>query len=347
MKKLFGVRADGQEAYLYTITGGGLTAELTDHGATLVKLFVPDDKGDLSDVVLGFDSPDEYTASGTFFGATVGRCANRIGGAKFTMNGKEYKVDANDNEVNSLHGGFDPWKNRMWKVLEHTENSIRFYLLSPDGDQGMPGNAEVCVTYSLESEGILRIAYDAVSDKDTVFNLTNHSYFNLNGCQDGSILGHRLQIFADRLTEADAESLPNGTIYQAAGTPMDFRQLTAIGERIDDSFQQLQWGAGYDHNWILSDQKETSLHKAAYAEGDKSGISLTVYTDLPGLQFYSGNFLDGTPGKGGISYGKRSSFALETQYYPNSPAHPEFPQPILKKDETWKSVTVFAAGTVK
>ena len=138
MKKLFGVRADGQEAFLYTITGGGLTAELTDHGATLVKLFVPDDNGNLTDVVLGFDSPDEYTASGTFFGATVGRCANRIGGAKFTMNGVEYKVDPNDNEVNSLHGGFDPWKNRMWKVLEHTENMIRFYLLSPDGDQGMP-----------------------------------------------------------------------------------------------------------------------------------------------------------------------------------------------------------------
>ena len=344
-KRPFGALEDGTAVSLWELTNErGLTAQVLDYGVTIRSVLVPDKRGKLVDVVLGYDTLKEYVRDGCYLGTTVGRCANRIKGASFELNGKTYPLYANNGE-NHLHGGKRGFNKYVWNG-EQTGEAVTFSRLSPDGEEGYPGNLQVQVTIGWEGDS-LTIRYEATTDQDTVVNLTNHSYFNLNGCQDGSILGHRLQIFADRLTEADAESLPNGTIYQAAGTPMDFRQLTAIGERIDDSFQQLQWGAGYDHNWILSDQKETSLHKAAYAEGDKSGISLTVYTDLPGLQFYSGNFLDGTPGKGGISYGKRSSFALETQYYPNSPAHPEFPQPILKKDETWKSVTVFAAGTVK
>ena len=348
-KSEFGRLQNGSMVYLYRLkNSSGASAGIITYGARLQSFLVPDKNGKMQDIVRGFDDAAGYEAEAFYMGAIVGRHANRIQDARITINGTDYQLEANDGprQTNSLHSGSRGFHCQLWGAAEQEGKLVMTYF-SPDGDGGFPGNFKVHVTYELTEDNALRISYEAFSDADTICNLTNHSYFNLNGCQDGSILGHRLQIFADRLTEADAESLPNGTIYQAAGTPMDFRQLTAIGERIDDSFQQLQWGAGYDHNWILSDQKEDSLHKAAYAEGDKSGISLTVYTDLPGLQFYSGNFLDGTPGKGGISYGKRSSFALETQYYPNSPAHPEFPQPILKKDETWKSVTVFAAGTVK
>ena len=336
MKKLFGVRADGQEAFLYTITGGGLTAELTDHGATLVKLFVPDDNGALSDVVLGFDSPDEYTASGTFFGATVGRCANRIGGAKFTMNGKEYKVDANDNEVNSLHGGFDPWKNRMWKVMEHTENMIRFYLFSPDGDQGMPGNAEISVTYSLESEGILRIAYDAVSDKDTVFNLTNHSYFNLAGHEKPEkAMDQILSMPARYFTPDDALSIPTGELREVDGSPMDFRVPKPIGQDLDIPYDALELQGGYDHNW------EVFCNPCAIVSEPESGRTMSVYTDCGGSQFYCGNFLEGDKGKDGVSYCYRGGIALETQFYPNSVNNPQWVQPFTKAGERYHSVTEY------
>lgn len=336
MKKLFGVRADGQEAFLYTITGGGLTAELTDHGATLVKLFVPDDNGNLADVVLGFDSPDEYTASGTFFGATVGRCANRIGGAKFTMNGKEYKVDPNDNEVNSLHGGFDPYKNRMWKVLEHTENMIRFYLLSPDGDQGMPGNAEISVTYSLESEGVLRIAYDAVCDKDTVFNLTNHSYFNLAGHdKPEKAMDQIMSMPARYFTPDDALSIPTGELREVDGTPMDFRVPKPIGRDLGEKYDALELQGGYDHNW------EVFCNPCAIVSDPESGRTMSVYTDCVGLQFYCGNFLEGDMGKGGVSYCYRGGIALETQFYPNSVNNPQWVQPFTKAGERYRTVTEY------
>ena len=336
MKKTFGIRADGQEAFLYTIQGGGLTAELTDHGATLVKLFVPDDHGELADVVLGFDSPDEYTRSGTFFGATVGRCANRIGGAKFTMNGKEYKVDANDNEVNSLHGGFDPYKNRMWKVLEHKENLIRFYLLSPDGDQGMPGNAEICVTYSLGEEGVLRIAYDAVCDKDTVFNLTNHSYFNLAGHnKPEKAMEQVLSMPARVFTPDDALSIPTGELRPVDGTPMDFRVPKAIGRDLGEKYDALELQGGYDHNW------EVFCNPCAIVSDPESGRMMSVYTDLPGIQFYCGNFLEGETGKDGISYCYRGGIALETQYFPNSVNNPQWAQPFVKAGQRYHTVTEY------
>jgi len=336
MKKTFGVRADGQEAFLYTIQGGGMIAELSDHGATLVKLFVPDDHGVLADVVLGFDSPDEYTQSGTFFGATVGRCANRIGGARFTMNGKEYKVDANDNEVNSLHGGFDPYKNRMWKVLEHTENMIRFYLLSPDGDQGMPGNAEICVTYSLESEGVLRIAYDAVCDKDTVFNLTNHSYFNMAGHDHPEkAMDQVLSMPARYFTPDDALSIPTGELRSVDGTPMDFRTPKAIGRDLGEKYDALELQGGYDHNW------EVFCNPCAIVSDPESGRMMSVYTDLPGIQFYCGNFLEGETGKNGVSYCYRGGIALETQFYPNSVNNPQWAQPFVKAGEHYHTVTEY------
>ena len=334
MKKLFGVRADGQEAFLYTITGGGLTAELTDHGATLVKLFVPDDKGALSDVVLGFDSPDEYTASGTFFGATVGRCANRIGGAKFTMNGKEYKVDANDNEVNSLHGGFDPWKNRMWKVMEHTENMIRFYLFSPDGDQGFPGNAHIYVNYSLVGD-TLHISYDGVSDADTVFNMTNHSYFNLAGhTQQEDAYKQVLSMPARFYTVTDAENIPTGENRSVAGTPMDFRTPKPIGRDVFQDYESLVLANGYDHNF------EVFCNPCAILTDPGSGRSMAISTDCPGVQFYSGNFTEAT-GKGGVVYTPRCGICLETQFYPDSVHHPEWPQPFYKAGEKYHSETSY------
>ena len=336
MKKTFGVRADGQEAFLYTITGGGLTAEFTDHGATLVKLFVPDKQGNIADVVLGFDHPDEYTKSGTFFGATVGRCANRIGGARFTLNGKEYKVDPNDNEVNSLHGGFDPYKNRLWKVLDHEQNMIRFYLFSPDGDQGMPGNAEISVTYSLEADGILRIAYDAVSDKDTVFNLTNHSYFNLAGHDHPQkAMEQVLSMPARYFTPDDALNIPTGELRPVDGTPMDFRTPKAIGWDLGEDYDALRLQGGYDHNW------EVFCNPCAILSDPASGRMMSVYTDCVGLQFYCGNFLEGELGKDGVSYCYRGGIALETQFYPNSVNNPQWAQPITKAGERYHSVTEY------
>lgn len=336
MKRSFGFRADGKEAFLYTITGGGLRAELSDHGATLVKLFVPDKKGNLADVVLGFDSPDEYTASGTFFGATVGRCANRIGGAKFTLNGKEYKVDPNDNEVNSLHGGFDPYKNRLWKVLEHTENAIRFYLQSPDGDQGMPGNAEICVTYSLEAEGTLRIAYDAICDKDTVFNLTNHSYFNLAGHDHPEkAMDQVMSMPARYFTPDDALSIPTGEVRSVEGTPMDFRTPKAIGRDLAVPYDALELQGGYDHNW------EVFCNPCATVSDPESGRFMSVHTDCPGLQFYCGNFLEGETGKDGVSYCYRGGIALETQFYPDAINKPHWAQPVTKAGERYHTVTEY------
>ena len=348
-KSEFGRLQNGSMVYLYTLkNSSGANVGIITYGARLQSFLVPDKNGNMQDIVRGFEDAAGYEAETFYMGAIVGRHANRIQNAKITIKGTEYQLEANDGPrgTNSLHSGSRGFHCQLWGADVQKDRLVMTYF-SPDGDGGFPGNFQVQVTYQLTEDNALQISYEATSDADTICNLTNHSYFNLNGCQDDSILGHRLQIFADSLTEADAESLPNGKIYQAAGTPMDFRQLTAIGERIDADFQQLQWGAGYDHNWILSDEKESELHKAAYAEGEKTGITLTLFTDLPGLQFYSGNFLDGTMGKGGTSYGRRSSFALETQYFPNSPAHPEFPQPLLKNGETWKSTTVFKAGIIK
>lgn len=346
-KTEFGRLANGSMVYLYTLQGeGGASAGIITYGARLQSFLVPDRKGSLHDIVRGFDDAAGYEAEAFYMGAVIGRCANRIQEAKIILNGRQYQLEANDGKqkTNSLHSGSCGFYRRLWGAAVQDGRLVMSYF-SPDGDGGFPGNLHVKAIYELTEGNALKISYEAVSDADTICNLTNHSYFNLNGCMDDTILNHRLQIFADRLTESDAESLPNGTIYEAAGTPMDFRRLTPIGERIDADFQQLKWGAGYDHNWILSSPRKDGLRKAAYVEADKTGITLTVYTDMPGIQFYSGNFLDGSIGKHGAVYQRRSSFALETQYYPNSPAHPEFPQPLLKKDALWQSTTIFQTGT--
>ena len=336
MKKPFGVRADGQQTYLYTIKGGALTAEISDHGATLVKLFVPDSKGVYADVLLGFDNPDDYTASGTFFGAAVGRNANRVGGAKFTMNGKTYQIDANDNEVNNLHSGFDPYKNRLWQVVSHEENSLRLRLNSPDGDQGFPGNAVIEVTYTLESDNTLAITYDAVCDRDTVFNMTNHAYFNLAGHdKPEKAMSQTLSMPARFFNPDDALNIPTGELREVAGTPMDFREPKPIGRDINEDYDALQLQGGYDHNF------EVFCMPCATLCDPESGRTMTVTTDCPGIQFYSGNFLEGETGKDGVSYCYRGGICLETQFYPDSVNHPEWPQPFVKAGERYHSVTKY------
>ena len=335
MKKHFGNLASGEAASVYTITSSGLTAAITDYGATLVSLLVPDAQGNTADVVLGFDDPNSYTTSTCFLGATVGRSANRIKGAAFTLGNKEYKLAANENG-NNLHSGPACYHLRMWEVDRHTENSICLSLNSPDGDQGFPGNAVIKVTYTLDNAGGLHIIYDAVSDKDTVFNLTNHSYFNLAGHdKTDSAMKQLLTIPGRFFNPADGESIPTGELRSVAGTPMDFRSPKAIGQDIDADYEPLHLQGGYDHNW------EVFCNPCAVLEEPESGRTMAVFTDCPGVQFYAGNFLDNEPGKGGLSYPKRSAICLETQYYPDSVHHPEWPQPITRAGEAYHSETIY------
>lgn len=348
-KKDFGRLKDGSTVYSYTLENqSGAKAAIITYGARVQSFIVPDRSGTMTDIVLGFDDAKGYEAETFYMGAIVGRHANRIENAEFVIDGKTYHLEQNagKNGNNSLHSGSTGFHCRLWEAQEQ-DGRLVMSIHSADGEGGFPGNFTASVTYDLTEDNALKISYEAACDADTICNMTNHSYFNLNGCNGSDVSEHQLQIFSDSLTEADADSLPNGRIYAAAGTPMDFREPTAIGARIDDDFEQLIWGAGYDHNWILTGPVENGLKKAARAFSPETGISLTVYTDMPGMQFYSGNFLDGTAGKGNISYPRRSGFCLETQFYPNSPAHAEFPQPLLKKGEIWKSTTIFSAGIAR
>ncbi len=336
MKEKFGILPTGEEAFLYTISCGAVRAVISDLGATVVKLFVPDKKGNISDVVLGFDDPNDYIASGTYFGAVVGRNANRVGGAKFTMNGKEYILDANDNGAHNLHSGFNPFKNRIWKVERHDADSIRMSLSSPDGDQGFPGNAVIHVTYTLDSDGCLRIAYDAISDKDTVFNMTNHAYFNLAGHEHPEkAMDMVLSMPARFFNPDDADSIPTGEKRSVEGTPFDFREPKPIGRDINENYDALNLQGGYDHNF------EVFTAPCAILSHKESGRTMAVITDCKGVQFYSGNFLKGETGKDGVSYIHRGGICLETQFYPDSVNHPEWPQPFTKADERYHSETTY------
>ena len=366
-KEAFGKLSDGTEVFLYTLRNTkGTEASITTYGARLVKWRKMDKDGKFVDVVLGYDTGADYEKDDTSMGGIVGRHANRIAGGKVTLGGKTYQLDLNTGShmQNHIHGGNPGFHNKVWDA-EETDTGVKFTLESPDGEGGYPGNMKVAVTYALSNDNELSIRYEAVSDQDTIINLTNHSYFNLDGFAGGPVLDQKVQIFADKYTWADSESLPDGRILDVAGTPMDLRQLTRIGDHIDDDFDELQMGHGYDHNWVLRgdpaeselkpgmfgfdihcpiDYNDGKLHKAAYAESDKTGLTLTCYTTQPGLQFYTGNFLDGQVGKGGTKFERRSGFCFETQYFPNSPANPNFPQPLLKKGDTWEAQTVFVLG---
>ena len=334
MKKPFGKLPSGEETFLYTISCNGITATVTDLGATLVNVFVPDADGNIADGALGYDDAQGYLDGTCFLGAIVGRSANRIKGSAFSIGGREYTLTPNENG-NNLHSGPDFYHTRMWKVTSCSDTAISLHLDSHNGDQGYPGNASIDVTYSLDEKGGLHIAYDAVSDRDTIFNLTNHSYFNLAGQERTSAaMDQLLMLPAREFAVADAESVPTGEMRSVEGTPMDFRTPKPIGRDINEDFEPLNLQGGYDHNF------EVFCNPCAVVSDPVSGRIMAVYTDLPGIQFYAGNFLSGK-GKGGVEYGKRSGIALETQYYPDSIHHPEWDQPVTKAGEKYHTETVY------
>ena len=335
MKREFGVLPDGQQATLYTISFGQIHAQVTDFGATLVRLYVPDRNGILADVILGYDDVNGYANGTTFQGAIVGRSANRIKGGAFRVGDLHYQMDKNEGS-NNLHSGPDFFSKRFWKLVRLEENKISFQLESPDGDQGVPGKATIYVTYGLEAGGVLKISYDAFSDQDTVFNFTNHSYFNLAGHDKPERCMEQELIMPTRYyTVADAESIPTGEIRSVVGTPMDFRSPKPIGQDINADYEALNLQGGYDHNF------EVFASPAAILTDPVSGRSMSVVTDCPGIQFYAGNFLAGENGKDGVIYGKRTGVCLETQFYPDAINHPEWVQPVTKAGEHYHSETKY------
>lgn len=337
---------DGQRTALYVLKNkNGAEAAVTNYGARLVSLLVPDKNGVLTDVVLGYDSIGSYLhPPETYFGAIVGRYGNRIGKAKFSLNGKAYTLAAN-NGPNSLHGGKKGFGAVIWTGRQLNDSAVELTYLSRDGEEGYPGNLHATVIYTLMDTNALRIDYAATTDKPTVLNLTNHSYFNLNGQGSGTINDHLLQLNADRYTPVDSTLIPTGMLASVAGTPFDFRTPATIGSRIAADNQQLKFGKGYDHNFVLNPHTGAGLNWAAKVQGNISGIVLTVYTDQPGIQFYGGNFLNGTNVlKGGKKDEYRSAFCLETQHFPNSPNEPSFPSTELKPGQTYRSTTVYGFG---
>jgi aldose 1-epimerase len=336
---------DGQTTGLYFLTNGKLSAAITNYGARVVSLIVPDKNGTPTDVVLGYDSIGKYLHQpDTYFGAIVGRYGNRIGKAKFKLNGKEYTLYKN-NGPNSLHGGKKGFDAVVWNARKLDTSTLRLTYLSKDGEEGYPGNLRVTVIYSLDSNG-LRIDYEANTDKATVINLTNHSYFNLNGQGSGTINNHLLQLAADHYTPVDSTLIPTGKLEPVIGTPFDFTKPTTIGSRVNDTANhQINFGKGYDHNFMLftAFADEPVKVPAATAAGDLSGIVMKVFTDQPGIQFYGGNFMQGTnPLKGGKTDGYRTAFCLETQHFPNSPNEPLFPSTVLRPGEKYHSETTYS-----
>jgi aldose 1-epimerase len=311
---------------------------------------VPDKNGALTDVSVGYDSIGKYIHQPeSYFGAIVGRYGNRIAKGKFKLEGKEYKL-ATNNGANHLHGGLKGFGARVWDAKQLNDSTLELTYISKDMEEGYPGSVQSKVTYTLSGDGgnSLKIDYDATTDKPTVLNLTNHTYFNLNGQGSGTINNHLLQLNADNYTPVDSTLIPTGKIEPVAGTPFDFRQPTAIGARIDSPNQQLKFGKGYDHNFVLNPNKGTGLNLAATVLGDQSGIFMEVLTDQPGIQFYGGNFMTGSnPLKGGKKDDHRTAFCLETQHYPDSPNQPSFPSTELKPGQQYKTSTVYKFSVKK
>jgi aldose 1-epimerase len=338
----FGKSRDGQVVDLYMLTNGaGMEVAITNYGGIVVSVKTPDRRGQLADVVLGFDNFEGYLQNVPYFGALIGRYGNRIAAGRFALNGREYHVPQN-NGPNSLHGGLKGFDKQVWnaKEIRNTDApALELTYLSKDGEEGYPGNLSATVTYSLTPKNELKIDYAATTDKETVVNLTNHSYFNLAGEGQGNVLSHVVMINADRFTPVDSTLIPTGELKSVEGSPFDFRKPTPIGARISNKNQQLQFGKGYDHNLVLNG---SGLRLAARVNDPSSGRVMEVLTTEPGLQFYTGNFLDGTvPGKGRNAYGARSAFCMETQHFPDSPNHPSFPSTALKPGQRYQSTTVY------
>jgi aldose 1-epimerase len=343
-KQIFGKMPDGTEIFLYTLTNkNGMEASVTNFGATLATLKVPDRNGKLADVVLGYDTLDGYVSGGNYFGATVGRYGNRIARGTFTLDGVKYVLAKNNGE-NSLHGGVKGFNKVIWTAKEISSKdgqSVQLNYLSKDGEEGYPGNLSVQVVYTLTDRNEIQIDYSASTDKATVLNLTHHSYFNLRGEGHGDVLDHRLTLNADRFTPVDAGLIPTGELRNVQGTPFDFKTPAAIGARINQTNEQLKLGKGYDHNFVLNRKAGDPLSLAARVEELTTGRVMEVWTTEPGVQLYTGNVLDGKPGKGGKAYNFRGALCLETQHFPDSPNHPHFPSTVLKPGAHFHSKTVY------
>ena len=339
-KRSFGTTKDGKEVFLFSLENkNGVKVEVTNFGANLVNVFVPGKDGKVEDVVLGFDDVAGYEVNPSFFGAVIAPSANRIGGASFELNGETYPLKKNNGE-NNLHSDEELGAHkRVWDITEN-EDSVTFTLKNADGELGFPGNKEFKVTYSLDDENGLKIAYEASSDKDTIINPTNHSYFNLKGHKEGTIEDHKITLLASNYTPADEASIPYGDIVSVEGTPMDLREELVIGEKIDSDFDQLNFAVGYDHNWV-TDNCNGEVRKIATVKAPGDVRVMEVYTDLPGVQFYAGNFIDPQTGKDGASYAKRSGLCLETQCYPDSIHKPNFPSVVYGPTKAYKSTTIY------
>lgn len=343
-KDPFGNTVDGTAVALYTLKNAqGTEVKIINYGGIVVSLNVPDRNGQFSDVVLGCDSMENYEKYSRYFGALIGRYANRIAKGKFSLNGKEYTLATNNGE-NHLHGGLRGFDKVVWTGRSFVDESASYLELtysSRDGEEGYPGNLDVRVIYSLTVRDELKIKYSATTDQDTIVNLTNHSYFNLAEAGSGDILGHQLMLDADRFTPIDSGAIPTGELREVAGTPFDFTRPTAIGERIESDDEQLKFGHGYDHNFVLNKLNNELSHAATVYEPTRGRV-MDVYTTEPGIQFYSGNYLDGTAkGKNGRTYQRRSAFCLETQHFPDSPNKPQFPSTVLKPGQRYLQTTIY------
>lgn len=344
-KENFEKQVDGKPVSLYTLQNkNGIICQITNYGARVVTLFVPDKNGNLTDVVLGHESINEYIRNGEYLGAIVGRYGNRIANGQFKLNRKTYNLFKN-NGPNTLHGGKKGYANVVWDarpfITQNGENAIEMSYLSKDGEEGFPGNLKIKVTYTLTEANGLKIDYWAQTDAETVLNLTNHAYFNLKGAGNGDILSHNLSIYADNFTPTDSTLIPTGKIQNVINTPMDFTASHTIGERIKDNTIDLKYGKGYDHNWVLN-KTLNDFTIAAKVSEPLTGIEMRVFTTEPAIQFYSGNFLDGKIiGKDKKQYNYRNAFCMEAQHYPDTPNHPNFPSTTLKPGQTYKQTTIY------
>lgn len=338
---------DGKTTALYTLTNeSGMEVCITNFGGRIVSIMVPDRNGVMTDVVLGFDNIDDYKTHASDFGAAIGRYANRIGNARFTLDGTEYVLDANDGE-NCLHGGSEGWQYQVYEAEQTGPSTLVLSMDSPAGEMGFPGNVEAKVTYVLTEDNAIDITFEGTSDSPTVFGMTSHSYFNLSGNHAEPGTGQILYINADAYTPVNESLIPTGEILSVEGTPMDFRTPKAVQEDIEADYEQLRRGNGYDHNWILNTDGDLNI-PAASLYSPESGIMVETYTDQPGIQIYSGNFLDGkTAGKHGVFYPKRASVCLETQIFPDSPNRPEWPGSVLRPGETYSHRCIYRFSVVE
>jgi aldose 1-epimerase len=342
---VFGNLPDGREAHQYTLSNGaGMTVQIINYGATITSLSVPDRNGKMADVVLGYDSIDGYINGTAYLGAIVGRYGNRIGKGQFQLDGKQYRLTVNDGE-NHLHGGKIGFDKVLWDAKILGDSCIRLQYVSRDGEEGYPGTVTLKVTYTLTEKNELRVDYEGTTDQPTILNPTQHSYFNLSGSFNNTILDHLLMIEADGITPVDKGLITTGQIAGVENTPMDFRAPMAIGAHINDPDEQLAFGKGYDHNWVLKGNAGR-VRKVAELYEETSGRIMTVFTDQPGLQFYSGNFLDGSAkGKNGIAYQRRTGLCLEAQAFPDTPNKPQFPPVTLRPGQTYRQTTIYQFST--